>query len=67
MRSFKAYPLGRLKDLDGSFDLIFMDSNPNQYSLYFDMIFDRKLLAPDGVILIDNGMQEHIQSVIRFR
>ena len=36
-----------------------MDSNPDPYPSYIDTILDGKLLAPNGVILIDNGKQDN--------
>ncbi len=44
-----------METLEGAFDLIFMDSNPEEYPLYFDMILERQLLAPKGIIVVDNG------------
>ena len=45
--------------MTGTFDLIFMDSDPGQYPSIIDTILDGKLLARNGVILIDNGKKEH--------
>lgn len=45
-----------LKDLDGSFDLIFMDAAKGQYINFLPDIL--RLLAPGGVLLSDNVMQE---------
>lgn len=44
-----------LPTLHGPFDIIFIDADKENYIEYFDMIMERKLLAPDGIILADNG------------
>ena len=41
-----------LKELEDSFDMIFMDAAKGQYKLFFDMVFDR--VNPGGIIISDN-------------
>ncbi len=41
-----------LENLEGSFDMIFIDAAKAQYKVYFDLC--HKLLAPGGVIISDN-------------
>ena len=44
--------LETMRDLKGPFDLIFIDADKVNYTNYYRRAFD--LLAPQGVILIDN-------------
>ncbi|MBD2299803.1 class I SAM-dependent methyltransferase [Nostoc sp. FACHB-87] len=39
-----------------SFDLIFIDADKKEYVDYFQMILDQDLLAPDGLICVDNTL-----------
>ncbi|MBR6508214.1 MAG: O-methyltransferase [Paludibacteraceae bacterium] len=41
-------------DLEGLFDLVFIDADKREYVEYFDLIFD--LVAPGGWILADNTL-----------
>lgn len=41
-----------LPNLMQEFDLVFIDADKEQYSLYFDLIFDK--VKPGGFILVDN-------------
>ncbi|KZL74856.1 sam-dependent o-methyltransferase [Colletotrichum incanum] len=43
-----------LKQLEGEFDLIFVDANKDGYASYVQTILDRKLLSPNGIIFCDN-------------
>ncbi len=45
----------RLEKLTGTFDIIFVDANKDGYESYVKTILDKKLLAPNGIILCDNG------------
>lgn len=45
-----------LKTLDGTYDLIFMDAAKGQYIHFFEDVL--RLLAPGGVLLSDNVLQE---------
>lgn len=45
-----------LKELDGTYDFIFMDAAKGQYINFMPEIL--RLLAPDGILLSDNVMQE---------
>lgn len=50
--------LETLARLDGAFELIFVDADKPSYEAYFDVIFDRGLLAPDGVLAVDNTLMQ---------
>ncbi|MBD2198282.1 MULTISPECIES: O-methyltransferase [Calothrix] len=39
-----------------TFDLIFIDADKKEYVEYFQIILDRDLLAPDGLICVDNTL-----------
>lgn len=39
-----------------SFDLIFIDADKKEYIEYFQIILDSHLLAPDGLICVDNTL-----------
>ena len=41
--------------LTGEFDIIFVDANKDGYEGYVKQILDKKLLAPKGFIMCDNG------------
>jgi len=41
-----------IRTLNETFDLVFIDADKRNYSLYFDLIFDK--LRPGGFILADN-------------
>jgi caffeoyl-CoA O-methyltransferase len=41
-----------LPDLDGPFDLVFIDADKNNYSNYFDLVIDK--MRPGGMIIADN-------------
>ncbi len=50
------------------FDLIYLDADKRQYITYYDFILERKLLAPQGALLVDNvlfrpvyGKQRHAE------
>ena len=45
-----------LEQVEGEFDLIFLDADKHNYQVYLNLILGRKLLSPHGVILVDNGM-----------
>jgi len=54
IRIIEGDALETLPTLHGPFDIIFIDADKENYIEYFDMIMERKLLAPDGIILADN-------------
>ena len=41
-----------LKDIDGEFDMIFIDAAKGQYKMFFDMVIDK--LKVDGLVISDN-------------
>lgn len=47
--------LPSLEELEGNFDIIFLDADKGNYQLYLDRILDRRLLSPRGVVFVDNG------------
>ncbi|XP_048737360.1 O-methyltransferase MdmC-like isoform X2 [Ostrea edulis] len=48
--------LEKLSDQKMEFDLIFLDADKSNYSTYYKMIFQHKLLAPNGTIIVDNAL-----------
>jgi predicted O-methyltransferase YrrM len=56
-----------LKNIEGEFDMIFLDAAKGQYKLFYDMIIDK--LVPGGLLISDNilykGMVAHDDFVIR--
>ena len=44
-----------IRNLKGTFDIIFVDANKDGYEGYVKSILDKKLLAPRGLIMCDNG------------
>jgi len=48
--------MSRAVDDEGRFDLIFIDGEKTQYAQYFKLINDRDLLAPGGLICIDETL-----------
>ena len=57
----------KLKEVEGPFDMIFLDAAKGQYKLFYDMIIDK--LKIDGVLISDNilykGMVASDEYVIR--
>ena len=43
-----------LPTLHGPFDIIFINADKKDYIDYYDIIMERKLLGPDGIILADH-------------
>lgn len=43
-----------IPQLEGSFDMVFIDGDKRLYSHYYDLVFDR--LKPGGIILADNTL-----------
>lgn len=41
-----------------SFDLIFLDANKDGYQSYYNTIMDRQLLAPGGLLVVDNTLMK---------
>ena len=56
-----------LKNIDGEFDMIFIDAAKGQYQLFFDLVIDR--LKKGGLVVSDNilykGMVAHDDFVVR--
>ncbi len=56
-----------LKNIEGTFDMIFLDAAKGQYQLFYDMIIDK--LKVDGLLISDNilykGMVAHDDFVVR--
>ena len=48
----------RLADANESFDLIFIDADKAGYLAYLNMALDNSLLAPNGLICIDNTLMQ---------
>ena len=44
-----------LEQVDGQFDIIFLDADKHNYQLYMNNILERRLLSPHGVVFVDNG------------
>lgn len=44
-----------LGKLSGVFDIVFVDADKEGYEGYVKHVLDRKLLAPNGIIICDNG------------
>jgi caffeoyl-CoA O-methyltransferase len=55
--------LDTMRDLAGSFDVIFIDADKRNYVNYYRRALD--LIAPQGVILIDNVLTAAIQELNR--
>ena len=53
--------LKKLKEVEGTFDMIFLDAAKGQYQLFYDMVIDK--LKVDGLLISDNilykGMVAH--------
>ena len=48
----------RLSDANESFDLIFIDADKAGYQAYLDIALKASLLAPDGLICVDNTLMQ---------
>lgn len=48
--------LSGLMNVEGDFDLIFLDADKPNYIKYFEIILERKLLRPRGLLIADNTM-----------
>ena len=48
--------LHKLADAQESFDLVFIDADKKEYVEYFKLLLDKEILAPDGVIGVDNTL-----------
>merc|ERR1719237_579107 len=46
--------LDSLPKLEGEFDMVFVDANKAEYKRYVELILERHLLSPGGVIICDN-------------
>jgi len=57
----------KLKEVEGEFDMIFIDAAKGQYQLFYDLVIDK--LKVDGLLISDNilyqGMVAHDDFVIR--
>lgn len=50
--------LARLADEGASFDLVFVDADKPGYASYLDALLDGDLLAPHGVVAVDNTLMQ---------
>lgn len=41
-----------------SFDLIFLDANKDGYQTYYNIIMEQHLLAPSGLLVVDNTLMK---------
>lgn len=41
-----------------SFDLVFLDANKDGYHAYYHTILDKHLLAPGGLLVVDNTLMK---------
>lgn len=41
-----------------SFDLVFLDANKDGYPSYYKTIMDNALLAPGGLLVVDNSLMK---------
>ncbi|MGK5639503.1 class I SAM-dependent methyltransferase [Streptomyces sp. URMC 126] len=48
--------LSALQEVEGDFDLIFLDADKPNYISYFETILARRLLRPRGLLVIDNTL-----------
>ncbi len=48
--------LDKLADAGESFDLVFIDADKKEYVQYFQTLLDSSLLAPHGIICVDNTL-----------
>merc|ERR1711907_19014 len=48
--------LDTMKELDGTFDLVFIDANKSEYKDYVQTLLDRNLLSERGTIIADNTL-----------
>lgn len=53
-----AVSMRRLKDAGETFDLIFIDADKPGYATYFHLALDGSLLAPHGIICVDNTLMQ---------
>jgi caffeoyl-CoA O-methyltransferase len=47
-----------LAQLDGAFELVFVDADKAGYRAYLDTVLERDLLAPGGLIVVDNTLMQ---------
>lgn len=52
--------LATLERLDEPFDLVFVDADKGGYRAYLDALLDRGLLAPDGLVVVDNTLMQGV-------
>jgi caffeoyl-CoA O-methyltransferase len=48
--------LNALAESNASFDLVFIDADKKEYVEYFKFLFDRELVAPKGIVCVDNTL-----------
>jgi caffeoyl-CoA O-methyltransferase len=48
--------LHKLAEAGESFDLVFIDADKKEYTAYFHALLNTNLLAPDGIICVDNTL-----------
>lgn len=53
-----AVSMQRLKEAGQSFDLIFIDADKGGYATYFELALEGTLLAPNGIIGVDNTLMQ---------
>jgi caffeoyl-CoA O-methyltransferase len=52
--------LATLARLDRPFDLVFVDADKEGYSAYLDLLLDRRLVAPGGLVVVDNTLMQGV-------
>ncbi len=50
--------LATLSELDAQFDLVFLDADKGGYRAYFEAVLERGLLAPGGLLCVDNTLMQ---------
>lgn len=52
--------LATLARLDRPFDLVFVDADKEGYAAYLEVLLDRRLLAPGGLVVVDNTLMQGV-------
>ncbi len=50
--------LERMRDAGERFDLVFVDADKARYAAYFDLVVGSSLLAPHGLLCVDNTLMQ---------